>query len=67
VNVATALYIFRDVEAFAQCAKVEASLMAGRTQEALAWCSENKQTLKKMNVSGSVPDPDRSSLLCSPF
>lgn len=40
-----------DVEAFVQCAKVEASLKAGRTQEALAWCSENKQALKKIDVS----------------
>lgn len=41
-----------DVEAFVQCSRIEASLMAGRTNEALAWCSENKQALKKMDVSG---------------
>jgi len=40
-----------DVDAFANCSKIEASLRAGRTQEALNWCAENKQALKKMNVS----------------
>lgn len=38
-----------DVQAFAECGRIEQSLRNGRTQECLAWCSENKQTLKKIN------------------
>ncbi|THX19189.1 protein FYV10 [Aureobasidium pullulans] len=38
-----------DVQAFIECSRIEASLQNGRTQECLAWCSENKQTLKKIN------------------
>lgn len=37
-----------DVDAFVQCAKIEKSLQDGRTAEALAWCAENKQSLRKM-------------------
>lgn len=37
-----------DVDAFVQCSKIEKSLSEGRTAEALAWCSENKQNLKRM-------------------
>jgi macrophage erythroblast attacher len=36
-----------DVHAFVECSRIEQSLQNGRTQECLAWCSENKQTLKK--------------------
>ncbi|KAI9721437.1 MAG: GID complex subunit containing RING finger motif [Candelaria pacifica] len=36
-----------DVDVFLQCHKIERSLYDGRTQEALAWCNENKQALKK--------------------
>ena len=39
-----------DVDAFVQCHQIEAALRKGRTHEALAWCMENKQALKKMNV-----------------
>ena len=39
-----------DVDAFVQCHRVESSLKRGRTQEGLAWCNENKQALRKMNV-----------------
>ena len=39
-----------DVDAFVQCHRVERSLKRGRTQEGLAWCSENKQALRKINV-----------------
>ena len=46
-----------DVEAFVQCSRVESSLQERRTTEALAWCSENKQALKKMNVSQDSLDP----------
>jgi len=38
-----------DVEAFVACHKIEASLRAGRTQECLVWCADNKQALKKLN------------------
>ncbi|KAF2841437.1 hypothetical protein M501DRAFT_1046243 [Patellaria atrata CBS 101060] len=37
-----------DVEAFVTCQKIERSLREGRTAEALAWCGENKQSLKKL-------------------
>lgn len=40
-----------DVDAFVSCAKVEKSLLEGRTNEALAWCAENRQNLKKMGSS----------------
>ncbi|KAF2175274.1 protein FYV10 [Zopfia rhizophila CBS 207.26] len=37
-----------DVDAFVQCHKIEKSLREGhRTNEALAWCAENRQNLKK--------------------
>ena len=39
-----------DVDAFVQCHRVENSLKRGKTQEGLAWCNENKQVLRKMNV-----------------
>lgn len=38
-----------DVKAFVDCGRIEQSLRNGRTQECLAWCSDNKQTLKKVN------------------
>jgi len=38
-----------DVDAFVACGNIEQSLRNGRTQDCLAWCSENKQALKKMN------------------
>ncbi|KAG9965566.1 protein FYV10, partial [Aureobasidium melanogenum] len=38
-----------DVQAFIESSRIEHSLQNGRTQECLAWCSENKQTLKKIN------------------
>lgn len=43
-----------DVEAFLACGGIEESLRNGRTGEALAWCGENKQALKKMNVSAAA-------------
>lgn len=38
-----------DVEAFIQCQKIESSLKRGETKDALVWCADNKQSLKKMN------------------
>ena len=38
-----------DIEVFEECGRIEHSLHSGRTQECLAWCSENKQALKKIN------------------
>jgi len=38
-----------DVDAFEECRRIEKSLLAGRTQECLSWCSENKQALKKLD------------------
>lgn len=40
-----------DVQAFLACGGIEESLRMGRTGEALAWCGENKQALKKVDVS----------------
>lgn len=40
-----------DVDVFVAAGHIELSLRTGRTQECLAWCSENKRALKEMNVS----------------
>ena len=46
-----------DIDAFLQCHQINASLEQQRTAECLAWCSDSKQTLKKMNASSlSLPD-----------
>lgn len=39
-----------DVDAFVQCERIAESLRHGRCQEALAWCGDNKQGLKKLEV-----------------
>jgi macrophage erythroblast attacher len=39
-----------DVEVFRSCSRIEASLRRGETAEALAWCQENKQALRKQKV-----------------
>jgi len=39
-----------DVEVFEECGKIERCLREGRMGECLAWCAENKQALKKINV-----------------
>lgn len=38
-----------DIDVFEDCGRIEKSLLDGRTQECLSWCSENKQALKKIN------------------
>jgi len=40
-----------DVAVFEEVGRIERSLRAGEVKEALAWCGENKQALKKINVS----------------
>jgi len=40
-----------DVEVFVQCSKIETSLRRGSTQECVAWCTENKQSLRKQKSS----------------
>ncbi|EKD20284.1 uncharacterized protein L3040_007293 [Drepanopeziza brunnea f. sp. 'multigermtubi'] len=40
-----------DVETFVQMGKIRESLLNGRTQEALAWCQENKKDLRRMESS----------------
>jgi len=40
-----------DVGVFEECGKIEQSLRDGKVGEALGWCGENKQALKKTNVS----------------
>lgn len=42
-----------DVGVFEECGKIEKRLREGSTQECLSWCNENKQALKKINVSSS--------------
>ncbi|KAF2811017.1 protein fyv10 [Mytilinidion resinicola] len=37
-----------DLEAWGQCARIERSLRAGRTQEAVAWCADNRKGLEKL-------------------
>ncbi|KAL7267368.1 GID complex subunit containing RING finger motif [Rhizina undulata] len=37
-----------DVDVFVQCSKIEQSLNRGSTTECLAWCAENKNTLRKI-------------------
>ncbi|KKY20514.1 putative fyv10 protein [Diplodia seriata] len=39
-----------DVDAFVQCERIAESLRRGRCQEALAWCGDNKQGLKKLEA-----------------
>ncbi len=39
-----------DIDVFMQCYKIQTGLKAGRMQECLAWCAENKQALKKIEV-----------------
>lgn len=46
-----------DIKAFTNCERIRASLEAGRTTEALAWCTENKQALKKANVTSCSAPP----------
>ncbi|KAI5849453.1 CTLH/CRA C-terminal to lish motif domain-containing protein [Morchella snyderi] len=38
-----------DVDVFIQCSRIEASLRDGSVAECLAWCGENKSSLKKIN------------------
>lgn len=38
-----------DVEVFEECGRIEKSLSEGKTQDCLTWCSDNKQSLKKIN------------------
>lgn len=44
-----------DVDAFVQCEKIAESLRNGRCQEALSWCGDNKQGLKKLEVGHPGP------------
>lgn len=39
-----------DIDVFRQCWRIEESLKNGSTAECLAWCVDNKVTLKKQNV-----------------
>ncbi|EMC99190.1 hypothetical protein BAUCODRAFT_64742 [Baudoinia panamericana UAMH 10762] len=38
-----------DIAVFEECGKIDAALRGGDVREALAWCGENKQALKKIN------------------
>lgn len=41
-----------DIQLFAQSERIEESLRNHSCKECLAWCSENKSSLRKMKVSG---------------
>jgi macrophage erythroblast attacher len=41
-----------DVDVFEECGRIEKGLRAGKMQDCLAWCNDNKQSLKKINVWG---------------
>jgi macrophage erythroblast attacher len=43
-----------DIDVFLQCAKIAERLRGGSIQECLAWCNENKTTLKKLSVGASM-------------
>lgn len=53
-----------DVDAFEQCGRIEKGLRKGEIKEALAWCADNRQALRKMNVSdtaaGLIQDSNRT-------
>ncbi len=53
-----------DVDVFLQCHKIEQSLHDGRTQDALAWCNENKQALKKKLVGRCYDIFEACMLIC---
>jgi len=56
-----------DVDVFVQCARIEASLRRGSTTECLAWCSENRNTLRKSKVGSYqmyLPSPTSTSANC---
>lgn len=38
-----------DVDVFEECGRIEKSLLDGKVQDCLSWCSDNKQPLKKIN------------------
>jgi len=38
-----------DIPVFEECSRIEAALRSGDVKEALAWCAENKQALKKIS------------------
>jgi macrophage erythroblast attacher len=44
-----------DVEVFTVMGRIEAALKAGDVREALSWCLENKQVLKKQKASPRYP------------
>lgn len=46
-----------DIEPFELCRDIETSLLGRRTQDCLAWCLDNRQALKKINVGLAPPSP----------
>jgi hypothetical protein len=61
-----------DTDVFLNCNRIQAALKQMRTAECLAWCAENKQALKKMNVRKGTPSSPNptifpSAYLCLPF
>jgi len=43
-----------DIDLFLELQRIERSIQAGSCSEALAWCGENRGTLKKMKVGSSL-------------
>lgn len=43
-----------DVETFVQMSKIRESLSAGKVNEALTWCAENKKELRRLDVSLTI-------------
>ena len=39
-----------DLDVFVQCHRIEESLRQGNTQECLAWCTEHRPMMKKLDV-----------------
>lgn len=44
-----------DIDVFLQCSRIVKSLQARSITECLAWCMDNKQSLKKLNVCWTNP------------
>lgn len=40
-----------DVETFASMSRIKNAILAGKVNEALVWCTDNKKELRKMEVS----------------
>ena len=53
-----------DLKPFAQCMKIVGRLRRRSTQECLAWCSEHRSSLKKVNVS-LLQSSEHTNIICT--